>query len=338
MTQFGICLGISPREPARRAGELAREAEDCGIDALWILDSQLIMRDVYVCLAAAALSTQRIKLGTGVTMPQTRHITVTANAIGTVDELSGGRAILGVGVGDSAVFPLGMKPVKVDELRTFVQQVRTLLKGEPLDLGAGQVQLKAARPDLPIFISASQPRMLQLAGEVADGVIMMGFAAPQLVEHQLGFLRQGIRNAGRSDGDVFVDYWATMSIGDDGDAPLADVKSWAAGQARWLNTWKDVPPALGRFREEAARAAREYDFSEHLSVAAGHSNTVSDDFARLAAIAGTLEHCTARVRELIPLGIDRVTITLLSGGRRQRLERIGQLISVVRSKQTGVAS
>jgi len=338
MTSFGVSLGISQREPTRRILDLAKEAENAGLDAIWVLDSQLILRDVYVCMTAAAIATQRIKLGTGVTTPHMRHITVTANAIASVDELTDGRAMLGVGSGDSAIAPLGIKASKVEELRTWVQQVRTLLKGDPVEFEGNSVRLRTSRPSVPIFISASQPRMLQLAGEVADGVIMMGFASPDLVEYQLGFLRQGMRNAGRSEGDVFVDYWATISIREDETAALEDVKSWSAGQARWLNTWKEVPPALDRYRDEAARAAREYDFSEHLSVRGAHTNLVSDDFARLAAIAGGLEQCLARVSELASLGLNRITLTLLSGERQERLEAIAELIKAVNSRTAGVST
>ncbi|MQA81649.1 MAG: LLM class flavin-dependent oxidoreductase [Streptosporangiales bacterium] len=331
MTTFGLSMGISPREPTRRVVDLASRAEGAGIDALWMIDSQLVMRDAYMCLATAASSTSSLKLGTGVTNPFTRHATVTANAISTLDELSAGRAMLGVGAGDSALFPIGMKPASIKEMRTWLTQVGGLLAGEQVTFAESHVALTTARR-VPIFLSASQPRMIRLAGQYADGVILMGIASPDLIEMQLSQLREGLREAGRQDSDIVVDYWATISIRDDLDEATREVKSWASAQARWLSRWKEVPPSLEKFRAEAQQAAATYDFGQHLSVKAGHADVVSDEFVRLAAIAGDREHCLTRLRDIADLGVDRITLTLLSGGREERLERFHDLIAEFRSR------
>lgn len=331
MTTFGLSMGISPQEPTSRVTDLASQAEGVGIDALWLIDSQLVMRDAYLCLATAASSTGSLKLGTGVTNPYTRHATVTANAISTLDELSAGRAMLGVGAGDSALFPIGMKPATIAEMRMWLTRVGGLLAGERVAFGENEVALTTARR-VPIFLSASQPRMIRLAGQHADGVILMGIASPDLIEMQLSKLRAGLRDAGRDDGDIVVDYWATISVRDDVEEATKEVKSWASAQARWLSRWKEIPPSLERYRAEAERAASTYDFGEHLSVKAGHADVVSDDFVRLAAIAGDQRECMRRLREIAGLGVDRITMTLLSGGREERLERFQDLIGEFRAK------
>jgi len=336
VTAFGLSVGISPREPTRRIGDLAQAAEAAGFDAAWILDSHLVMRDVYVSLATAAHATSKIKLGTGVTNPLTRHITVTANAISTVHELSAGRAMLGLGTGDSSVFPLGMKPATAKELGQYVTRMRALVAGESVRIGEEDVTLTVGEPDVPIFVAASRARMLKVAGSVADGVIVLGVAQPDFLAHQLEMLNEGIAASGRARSDVFIDYWVTMSISDDEERAVRDVKSWASGQARWLDSWKSLPDSLARYREDAARAATTYSFKDHLSLSAEHASAVSDDFARLVAVAGNLETCVERIRELARLDVDRITFTLLSGGREARLENLGRLIARLK-ETTGVS-
>jgi 5,10-methylenetetrahydromethanopterin reductase len=328
MTTFGLSMGVSSREPLRRVGTLAAGAEERGFDALWLIDSHLVMGDVYASLAVAALSTSKMRLGTGVTNPLTRHVTVTANAIASIDDLSDGRAILGVGSGDSAVQPLGLRGSRVAELERYVVDSRSLLAGEKV--GEPPVKIARRRPDVPVFVAATQPRMLQLAGRVADGIVLLGFADPEVIDWQLGHVERGLAEAGRSWADLFVDYWATISVRDDAVQATDDVRSWCAGQARWLSRWKEVPPRLEPFRAEAVRAAEEYDFSEHLSLRARHVTTASDDFVRLAAIAGTKDECLGRLRDIAADDrIARITLTLLSGGREDRLEALGDLVQEV---------
>ena len=100
MMEFG--LGLFPTEPPRSIVETTKLAEDLGYAHVWMGDSQLIWREVYVNLGAAGLATSRITLGQGVTNPITRHPTVTASALATLSELTDGRVALGIGAGDSS--------------------------------------------------------------------------------------------------------------------------------------------------------------------------------------------------------------------------------------------
>ena len=108
----------------------ARLAEDMGFDYLGIADSQSLARELYVTLSVAAMSTKRVMLGLTVSNPLTRHPAVTASAIASVNELSGGRAFLGIGSGDSAVLNLGLRPARLSELHHYIQTVREMLAGE----------------------------------------------------------------------------------------------------------------------------------------------------------------------------------------------------------------
>src|SRR5712692_7522666 len=155
MPAFGLSLGISAREPLRRIGDVARTAEEQGFDAAWVIDSQVVMKDVHVALTVAAMATSKIHLGTGVTNPLTRHITVTANAIAGVDEVSGGRALLGLGSGDSAVFPLGWKPAPITDMRRFLRETRQFLTGHEVTMDGRPVRLAGVTRPVPIFVAAS---------------------------------------------------------------------------------------------------------------------------------------------------------------------------------------
>jgi 5,10-methylenetetrahydromethanopterin reductase len=311
-------MGVSHREPIRRAVEVVKEADGRGIDCLWLIDSQLIMKDVHVVLALCAAETTRVKLATGVTNPLTRHLTVTANAACALQEVSDGRFILGLGAGDSAVFPLGLRPASIKRCEANLHSLRTLFNGEEVRRGEETLRLKTARP-VPLFLSAGQPRMLRLAGRAADGAIILGVAVPEVAERQIELVRQGAAEAGRDPSEVFIDLWLTMSVDEKKGSALAATKSWASTKARWLATWQDLPPVLEPYREDIARAAAGYDFAEHLSVGAGHKQTVSDDFAATVAIAGTPAEAASRLRPFMELGIDRITLTLLSGGRMENL-------------------
>ncbi len=320
MTELGISLGWSHREPANRIISLVQEAESAEVDACWVIDSQLAMRDAFVLLGLLASDTTRIQLGPGVTNLLTRHPTVVANSLVTLRSIAPGRVLAGVGAGDSAVYPLGLKPQSVARLREGISDLRTLLTGEAVDGQAGGLRLSGVDgPAEPIFLAASQPRMLQLAGAVADGVIIMGPADSGVQRIQMDHVDRGAVEAGRSPGDVFRDVWVTMAV--DGETSgVESVRSWASAQARWLTKWDDVPAGLRRFEEEMQQAAEAYDFEWHLSVTANHATVVSDELAAALAVVGDVETCAARIRQIVDVGVDRVTVSLLSGGRERRLQ------------------
>jgi alkanesulfonate monooxygenase SsuD/methylene tetrahydromethanopterin reductase-like flavin-dependent oxidoreductase (luciferase family) len=184
----------------------------------------------------------------------------------------------------------------------------------------GKVRLTGVDgPAEPIFLAASQPRMLHLAGAVADGVIIMGPADPDMQRVQMDHVDRGAAEAGRSPGEVFRDVWVTMAV-DHEELGVDAVRSWAAAQARWLTKWKELPPGLRQFDDEMHKAAEAYDFERHLSVSARHAAVISDALAATLAVAGDVDACAARIREIIDVGADRVTVSLLSGGRERRLQ------------------
>lgn len=288
---YDVSAGISPKQSFESWSSFVAGLDAEGVGRLWVIDSQLAMKDVYAGLMVAALNTKRIGLGTGVTNAVTRHPTVTANAIAAVNEVSGGRAILGLGAGDSALYGIGLKPQKVAEVEEAIAYFRS-------SIGS-----------IPIYLAVSQERMCSLAGRAADGAILMGPAQPDMVRRQVEWVRAGGRN-------VEIAFIAPTST------EIEDVRSWASTQARLLSHFKALPDSLEPFRPEIQRSAEAYDYSEHLSTSAGHSGAVSEGLVRALAVVGTPAECAARLRELSECGIDRFIFPMAGRSRLERWRRL----------------
>jgi 5,10-methylenetetrahydromethanopterin reductase len=206
--RFSVLLNAE--HEARTLMDLARRIERLGFDTLWYADERFY-REAYAGLAICALATERIKLGTGVTDPYTRHPALTAMAIGTIDELSNGRALLGIGAGRAGYHNIGIELVRpVRRLREGIEIVKRLLAGEHLDYRGEIFQtddlwLKfPTRPDIPIYLAADGPHILRLAGEVADAVITSHCASPAILREKLRHVREGAARVGRSTGPEVV--------------------------------------------------------------------------------------------------------------------------------------
>jgi 5,10-methylenetetrahydromethanopterin reductase len=191
-----VGLRIPPCAPVPEIAALALDAERAGFDEVWFPDSQLLWRDVFAVAAAAAAATSRIRLGTAVTNVVTRHPAVLASAARTVAELAPGRFVLGVGVGDSAVGPVGLRASTGAELRERLAIVRTLLAGGTVDFGGATSRLRDP-VDVPIHLAASGPRNLRLAGEIADGAILLSGVAAGPLAAATARVQDGARAAGR---------------------------------------------------------------------------------------------------------------------------------------------
>ena len=294
-----VSAGISPRQSFDSWAKFVAELEAEGVERVWVIDSQLAMKDVYAGLVVAALNTSRIGLGTGVTNAVTRHPSVTANAMAAVDEISHGRAILGLGAGDSALYGIGLKPQKVAEVAEAI--------------GYFRLQLPKS---VPLYLAVSQQRMCELAGREADGAIVMGPAQPDMVRRQVEWIRSGGRPG------VEIAFIAPTST------DVEDVRSWASTQARLMSHHKELPASLERFRDEIAESERSYDYSEHLSTHAEHSAAVSDELVRALGVVGSADECRARLGELRECGVDRFIFPIAGRGRADRWRRLRDQIIV----------
>lgn len=226
---------------------------------------------------------------------KTRHPTVTANATTALDELSNGRAILGLGAGWVAVHSIGQMPNKAQEIREGIDLFHRLFAAEEIDFDGTPGALTTARRQIPIYLAVSQPAMLRLCGEVSEGAILMGAADPDFCKWQLEFIYEGLKKAGRKRSDIVIDLIVTISIDENESQALSDVRAWATSQAATFNVWKQMPAAWERYRPQFKQAAEQYHYKDHLSLHAGHKEIVSDEFVKSVAIAGNLESCLARL-------------------------------------------
>jgi 5,10-methylenetetrahydromethanopterin reductase len=333
MVSFGLSMGISSREPISRLPALVNRAENLGFDAFYVLDSQVILKDAYIGLAIAAQSTNKIMLGTGVTNPVTRDLSVITTAFSAIQELSDGRAILGIGNGATAVDPISLSPASLSQMEKSIRLLTGLLAGEEVIYRGKPIRILAAGNPVPIFLSASQPKMLKLAGKIADGVILMGSSTPSLVAHQINIIKDGANEAGRDIKNIFIDLWQTISVSDNKHQAFNDVKSWVASQSKyWLQKVSDLPPEVvdAVNGDELFQASENYKVDQHLSLKAKHKDFVSDEMADLMAIAGDSEYCSKKLSALASLGVNQITLTLLSGGREDRLNTLAEVIKSVK--------
>jgi 5,10-methylenetetrahydromethanopterin reductase len=318
--RFGISRGVSPREPLSNVGLLAKKIEDLGFEHIWYIDHQLGMKDIYTTMNLTALATEKLKVGTAVTNLKTRHPSVTACGHAALDEISNGRALLGLGAGWVAVNSVGMRPSKIAELREGILALKALFRGEDVEYEGNKLHFAMADREIPVYLAVTQPRILKLCGEVADGAILMGAADPDLINWQLEFIYEGLEKSGRQRSDIDIDFMCTTSVQEDQRKALDDVRSWAATQAATFTEWKVIPPGWEQYRKLWDEIMADYHFESHLSLHTEHQSKVTDEWSQTVAIAGDVDYCVGRLRDVTKCDIDRITFPLHSGGRERRLE------------------
>src|SRR5437016_6682269 len=167
-----VSIRVPGTSPMPELMTLIQGIETAGFDGAGILDSQMISRDTFVILGQAAAHTSRLTLFPAVTNPFTRHASVLAGGIQTVEELAPGRVKFVVGTGYTSASTIGRKPATLAEMRECIRTVRTLLAGESVDFAGTPGRLGyAAKGRIPLIMAASGPKAIELAGEVADGVL-----------------------------------------------------------------------------------------------------------------------------------------------------------------------
>jgi probable F420-dependent oxidoreductase len=307
MLSFGVCFMADP--PVSRVVELTKLAEDSGFDHAWIWDSHVLWQEVYPIFALQAAATSRIRLGPCVTNPATRDPTVTASALATLTEISGGRMDCGIGRGDSARRVIGKPPVTIDRLEDSIRLIRDLAAGREVEYEGTKTQLKWATGELPIWVAAYGPKALRLAGRVGDGVILQ-LADPYLIEWFLRYVREGAEEAGRRFEDVKVMAAAPAYVTDD----LAHARD----QVRWfpalvsnhvVDLVKRYEPAdLPRAFVDYIAARDHYDYSDHGRTGAEHASFVPDDVVDRFCVIGTAGDCAAKLSELESVGVHQFNI------------------------------
>lgn len=318
MTVTTTGVGLFGTDPAPRMIELMTAAEQLGFDRCWVGDSQNIWRECYSMIGAGAVNTDQLVFGTGVTNASTRHMSVLASTWATLWELTGGRVVLGIGTGDSSLRTMGLKPLKLAQLEAYVADLRTLFAGGEVEEASSGETFRLAWSEprhIPIYIAASAPKIMKLAGKVADGVVMLVGTDPRFIESALDLVAEGAAESGRTLDDIHVTLWTPTAIADDASAAADLVR---AHVARILI--RPLPAELDpETMAQIERIAGSYDYYKHMNTEAGHGELVPDELIRHFALAGTPEMCAEQYRELRELNIDEIAIIPYVGGGGDRL-------------------
>lgn len=312
LVRFGVVL---LPESLAGFGALCREAEQAGFELLGVADSQSVFREMYVALTLAALNTSRVRLGPLVTNPLTRHLVVTASAVSSIDEVSGGRAVLGIGSGDSAIFTLGAPPATLAGLEDAVVTLGRLTGGGPIDRDGRTWQVHRSARRVPIYLAAEGPRTLELAGRIADGVIVGLGLTPEVIRLSLAAVERGARVSGRTLADLDIWWFAKTNVAatrEEAVRPITMALAASANHAfRFTLEGKGVPPAL---HEQIHGLQREYNAHHHEIAGAGNAGLtdrwgLTEFLVDRFAIAGTPDDCVSQIRRAIAAGAHQFVIT-----------------------------
>ena len=309
-------VGLWGSLPTATLLQEAQLAERLGYDAVWLGDSQLLWREAYVLLGAAAALTTRVQLGIGVTNPITRHPTVTASAILTLQEASHGRAVMGVGVGSTAVRTLGQPPASRRELARWVELVRALWTGEPVPRESGEWRLTFGAPGAgaPILVAGRGPKMLRLAGQIGDGAIVTGCgrASPRL-QAMLDWLHASRAEASHQASPFRTCLHVPAAVHPDRQAAYEAVRPQVA-----VGLLSPQWPVSEDAEQAGARLRASYDYYQHMSRQARYGDLIPNEVVPDFAVAGTPEECAEALRGLLALGLDEITFVpyAVAGGTR----------------------
>jgi 5,10-methylenetetrahydromethanopterin reductase len=308
-----VHLRVPGTSPMERLVRLIQDIEAAGFDGAGILDSQLLSRDAFVTLGQAAVHTSRLTLFPAVTNPFTRHPSVLAGAIQTVEELAPGRVMCVIGTGYTSAITIGRKPATLGEMRDGIRTVKALLAGEAADFGGtrGRLGYASGRP-IPVLMAASGPRAIELAAEVADGALLLVGFNPGIVARALEHLERGARRAGRQLADLEV-IWAVRT---GTAATTAEARRLARpvavhwGVLRWGGYWlepaglrlaaPEIPDAVRKIYPDLSHA---HDWEAAIAATAFVSDEVVGQLCEALGLIGTPTDCAARIVEMAKLGV-----------------------------------
>jgi 5,10-methylenetetrahydromethanopterin reductase len=316
-----VYLRVPGTAPMPDLMRLVRSIEAAGFDGAGILDSQMISRDTFVALGQAATHTTRLTLFPAVTNPLTRHASVLAGGIQTVAELAPGRVKFIIGTGYTSASTIGRKAATLAEMRACVQTVRALLRGETVDFDGtpGRLGFAEGQP-VPVIMAASGPKAIELAGEIADGALLLVGFNRGIVETALGYLQRGASKSGRRLEDLEV-IWAvrTRTARTTAEARRAarpTVVHW--GVLRWGGYWVEpagltlpqleIPDAVHKIYPDLSHAP---DWEAAIEATSFVPDEIVAQLCDAYGLIGTPEDCARRIVEMTALGVRNLYIMAL---------------------------
>ncbi len=286
----------------------AKRAEELGYDGIFLGESHLSSIDSFQTLASCAMLTQRVLLGIAVTNMVFRHPTVLAGAAASLNEISNGRAILGLGTGDGPVYTQGLKATPIKQFETGVRLIRQLVQGNRVTFPTGEVGISfTINQPAPIYVSAEGPKGLQLAGRAADGVILGTGFDLRVFEWAKHKIREGTTAAGRDEKDVAILAAGMLCVRDDGDEARRIVRNRIANRAHhnFRFTLETVPSIE---LEGVKKFMAGFDVMKPMEERVD-PDLVNDYLVRRFSVAGTAAECIERIEELKAAGVEHLMLT-----------------------------
>ena len=316
-----MALRVDVRVPACRpipeVVDFVRQCDEAGLDGVGLLDSQLIVRDVYATMAVLARETSRIKLTASVTNPVTRHPSVLASAMATVAELAPGRVEFVLGSGYSAVRTIGVPVATSAQMRETVLTIRRLLRGEMVQFDGARSHLSFAPSfPVPVWVSATSPRMIRVAAEVADGVLLHTGMSPGILATARRYIEEGARLANRNPDDVRVAVCLRIAVATDAKTALEEGRSVFASwvlekhRARWLKASGIPVPEYDELPAEVRAVYPDLTHPEDPVAASKATSFLSDDLIRsvsdVLGMVGPADVLFQRLRDAEKWGVNHV--------------------------------
>ncbi len=334
LTEFWTSGVGMPRSTVKQA----KRAEDEGWDGIGLVDSQNLAGDPYIELALAAQVTDRIRLGTAVTNPLTRHPAAMATAIATVQAESDGRAVLGIGRGDSALAHLGLAPAPVTTFERYLERLQAYLRGEDVafdvDLdGGGQVKaadalhlaggptasrlrwLRDGFVKVPVDVAATGPKVIAAAARHGDRITFAVGADSERLSWAMEVARRAAHDVGRNPSDLAFGAYVPVYPHPDRTKARELISGGVASFARFSIMHGSVAgPVTDDQRETLEAVHANYDMGSHFTHGSPQSRVLTDEVIDRFGIAGPSGYCAERLSELIDLGLEKIFV--MGGGFR----------------------
>jgi 5,10-methylenetetrahydromethanopterin reductase len=338
--------------PAFEGAEWARHCEESGADLITCGEGPTVFTDPTISLALYAAATSRIRLGTSVTAPGLRHPAVLANTFSTLQQLSQGRIVLGIGTGDLSLIQIGEQPSRLQPFLDYSLVVRALCSGEQAEYDGKQIALQWTAGPVPLWFGADAPRALELAGRHADGVIVGQAFHPDIVRHVRRHVGAGAEAAGRDFDDIEIWYLLRAVVTDEPHGAIAidGLDDYAARQTHFLLRMADTTDAntitesLVRRKgfqidddlaQRLARYAAAYDESKAFGTK--HNVELLDrlglrDWAgRLFYKSGPVKTIADEVTELVEAGASCFLVPLMLGDKLAGVDDTVEVFARLRS-------
>ncbi len=326
MKSIKIGIEILPIGNLEKIVNIAKLCEESNLDSIWVTD-HYYNKNVYITLTLLTLNTEKIMLGIGVTNPYVVHPAWTASAVATLQELSRGRIILGIGAGDKTTLEsIGIERVKpLKAVKECVEIIRRLLnceilnyEGEIFKLRNAKLNIKS-RIDVPIYIGAQAPKMLKLAGEIGDGVLINA-SDPEYVRECVRYVEEGLERSGRSIDKIDIAVCTCFSVDEDRNEAIEAAKPIIA----YILS--------GMSKESVEKIGMDYSKVEKIRYEISRGNIleackiINEEDVNKLAIVGTPEECLNKIEKIVKIGVRHIILgSPLGKDKKKAISHISEI-------------